>query len=514
MRHLYRKVTVIEYNEKVFQVFRDERGRYAFLRIGEDNKFHYPILEDLVGLIEIFSRKQKGVAFFENEVKPRLEKREEKRKKIGKFRNFYYKVALGVLVGGSVCALTAEISNRIAKEVSNDVGYSVEEIQSSMAASDDEVYTGSYGNRDITDTTDVYENEEEYEVQEIEVAESLVDLSNGYQMPTTWEGTSGRFDEKQVEHYSEHQTIIKDTTALNKYLGYKDVSYDKIEQAINENYSIPAEYKPIIKDFAKEMMDYYPGIEMRIFYENIKKMEIKYVEDSQDQAEAQIEGVEAWYNYCQNNLYVSKKLNLVEGSHDMIVFRHELGHALNTARIFSKDQILMCSLETLNYGHYIQEGANVMVTAYPFESRYGNQNLGLPLVSNELRVILEATPGFDPRQLVSQNIEYLEDFLDENNQCEISAQQLFDLMEIQSTEYYDGRFKGNKEDYAKIYKYIADVYIANVFNDSMSEDEINAYRNYLATMLTKDLSSAELVRTDVIDNAINNYLENRVTYHK
>jgi hypothetical protein len=155
-----------------------------------------------------------------------------------------------------------------------------------------------------------------------------------------------------------------------------------------------------------------------------------------------------------------------------------------------------------------------MVTAYPFESRYGNQNLGLPLVSNELRVILEATPGFDPRQLVSQNIEYLEDFLDENNQCEISAQQLFDLMEIQSTEYYDGRFKGNKEDYVKIYKYMADVYIANVFNDSMSEDEINAYRNYLATMLTKDLSSAELVRTDVIDNAINNYLENRVTYHK
>ena len=69
MEHLYRKVSTIEYNDKLFQVFRDEHGKYAFLRIGEDNKLHFPMIDDFIGLIEIFSNRNKGVLFYIDEEK-------------------------------------------------------------------------------------------------------------------------------------------------------------------------------------------------------------------------------------------------------------------------------------------------------------------------------------------------------------------------------------------------------------------------------------------------------------
>ena len=501
MEHLYRKVSTIEYNDKLFQVFRDEHGKYAFLRIGEDNKLHFPMIDDFIGLIEIFSNRNKGVLFYIDE-----EKFNENRRKRRKSR---FKLALGALVLAEVVGCSSNLMHEVSKHGNLDYTQieetiSIVDSDNKETDIDDEYDIGTVSSN--TDTSSTYQ--EAVEQTPIDY-ESKVDLSNGYQMPSYTSTNESAYNDNYIEKYSRHQTIIKDTRALYRYLHYESASYDKICEAIDYNPGIPDKYKQVIKDFAKDIMDYYPGIEMRVFYENMKELNIKYVEDSQDQAEAKIDGVEAWYNYYQDNMYISKNLDLSEGSHGLLVFRHELGHALNTARINTDDQILMCSMENQNYGHYIQEAANVIITTYPFKDRYTSTDLGFPLISNEMQLILEATPGYDPRQLVTQNIDCLEEFLDEKNECNIGAEKLFDLMELQTTQYYDSRIKGNTEDYAKIYQYIGEVYVNNVFNDGMSEDEINQYRDYMKSMLTKDLARTETVQLNALDEVIDNYLEQR-----
>ena len=62
--HLYRKITIISYNNNNYQVFRDEKGRYAFLRIDDEGKYHYPEINEFIGLANIYSQEPDKVAFF------------------------------------------------------------------------------------------------------------------------------------------------------------------------------------------------------------------------------------------------------------------------------------------------------------------------------------------------------------------------------------------------------------------------------------------------------------------
>ena len=64
--HYFRKISVVTYNFKKFQVFKDENNKYAFLEIGKDNKFHYPTLDDFIGLANIFAKDLDKEVYFRN----------------------------------------------------------------------------------------------------------------------------------------------------------------------------------------------------------------------------------------------------------------------------------------------------------------------------------------------------------------------------------------------------------------------------------------------------------------
>ena len=64
--HYYRKISIIKYNSKRFQVFKDEKNRYAFLELDENDRFIYPSLEDFICLANIFSKDLDKEVYFRN----------------------------------------------------------------------------------------------------------------------------------------------------------------------------------------------------------------------------------------------------------------------------------------------------------------------------------------------------------------------------------------------------------------------------------------------------------------
>ena len=61
MTYKFRKIAKFKYKDKKFQLFMDKFNRLAFLEIDENNKYHYPNLEDLFKLTTIFAKNNKSI---------------------------------------------------------------------------------------------------------------------------------------------------------------------------------------------------------------------------------------------------------------------------------------------------------------------------------------------------------------------------------------------------------------------------------------------------------------------
>lgn len=118
--------------------------------------------------------------------------------------------------------------------------------------------------------------------------------------------------------------IINDIKDLNQYLGYKRVTKELVLNAINNNPNLNTKYKRIAKNLLNAIIEKYPNTDLRIFYENIKTMEIKeYTIEEFHQAFPEAVGAGAQYN---------AKLNRITAINELPVelLYHEMYHSFHT----------------------------------------------------------------------------------------------------------------------------------------------------------------------------------------
>ena len=477
-KHSFRKISIVTYNSKRFQVFQDEKNRYAFLEIDKDNKFHYPSLEDFIGLVNIFSKD------LDKEVYHRNSKNSE--------TMYYFK--------SFVCTSTALLA------LSSALYFG---LKSQNIFTNDKI-------PDVVSFVDTYEPEE---LKQDNLGDTTVEVTIEKQSEKEEPKVVVSIPEPQENTYTKSKVVtddmygiygnqvdIYDSTALNKFLGEKDISIVDINNAIDNNASLDTELKTVIKDFAEQMIKTYPKIDMRLFYENINRLKVVY--ESQESINNHGD-MTAWYNYEFGEIHINKDINLSKGSYDLMVLRHELCHMISLGILKENDQTIVALIKNGAYGEYLQESIDVILSSKPFKSEYSFTDFGYGINTNELEAVLDVIPNVDYSVLANQDVYNIAAYLDSVNPNEISASRFIDLMDMQTICYYNiNSLQMENTEFKDLYRYIANTYLNNVVTSDMSYDEIIGIKENLINDLNKNLGYANNVTYyDEINNTFNEYIE-------
>ncbi len=302
------------------------------------------------------------------------------------------------------------------------------------------------------------------------------------------------------------QIDIYNSIALNKFLGDKYVTIDDINEVIDSNTNIDSRWKDIIKDFAERIISEYPEIDMRLFYENCKRLAIEY--DPYESLGGAEDKRLAFYNYEDGIIHVQESIDY-DSPYNLMIIRHELGHMISLGIIKSDtNKKIVCVTNFSDYGVYLREAIDVIISSKPYEKEYNFTDFGYSIIANELEVVLNAIPDFDISVLANQDVYNIAGYLQDVNYNSVSASRFISLMDQQTIDYYDfASDEPLQQDYKDIYRYIANTYVNHVLNKNMSSEEVQQISDTIKENLSKNLDhSFELDGIEEIDRIFNEYL--------
>lgn len=118
------------------------------------------------------------------------------------------------------------------------------------------------------------------------------------------------------------EIYVNDVKELEQYIGHLDVTKEMVIDAIDNNYNLNYRYKRIAKEIVNKLTAIYPNIDLRIFYENIKTMNV--IEYSSAEYEKNCPESSAAAYLTRSNTIISRK-----AAGDSVIC-HELCHAFNS----------------------------------------------------------------------------------------------------------------------------------------------------------------------------------------
>ncbi len=305
------------------------------------------------------------------------------------------------------------------------------------------------------------------------------------------------------------QVDIYDSRALNFFLGARNITLEDIIEVVDNNNNLDSRWKDIIKDFAEKVISEYPEIDMRLFYENCKRLTIEY-DPYEALAGSSEDSRSAIYNYEHGVIHVEENIDF-DNQYNLIVIRHELGHMISLG-ILKRDRgrKLVCLTNNGDYGMYFREAVAVIISSKPFEKEYYYTDFGYSIIANELELIVNAIPDFDISVLANQDIYNIAGYLGYVNYNSVPASRLIELMDLQTKDYYDmPSDEPLPEDYTEIYRYIANTYVNHVLNKNMSSEEVQQISDDIKAKLHKNVTySFELAGIEEIDRVFNEYMNN------
>ncbi|MDE5539199.1 MAG: hypothetical protein K2J20_01790, partial [Bacilli bacterium] len=146
---------------------------------------------------------------------------------------------------------------------------------------------------------------------------------------------------------------IKDLSELDDILGYKTISKEEIEMAIDNNDNLTPDLKSLAHQELDAILNEYPDADLRIFYENIKSLNVYMFETIEDLQKAQkLDGVAGSYSAVHNTIYLYK------GTSDEVK-AHEIKHTFHSFYRKVGDKVVVRSEEK---GHSLNEAMTNKLT--------------------------------------------------------------------------------------------------------------------------------------------------------
>lgn len=311
--------------------------------------------------------------------------------------------------------------------------------------------------------------------------------------------------------------LITDLKELDSVLGYTSVTKEQIIEAVSNNSNLTDYYKTIIYNLINRVYEEYPNIDLRVFYENVKTLEIREIPTEEFHEEYNNYSV-ANYDSVRNCINLSSNINLKTIYHELVhamwsfywsdygIYRASHYSALNEAMTNHITSLLFNDIDT-----YINEGLILdylmSITSYTYEdyTKYGIEGL--------INTLKEKYPSIDINYIcecantmkdTSLNLGVQVSF----NECNNLIDELFSLslLNIKEQNLYEAFanfvefLNGDRELFSK-YLELYNNKLLELGYEIISEDELNTitdkYQDFRNIVITnKDTYIGRMVSNE------------------
>lgn len=480
----FTKIAKFKMDGKTFVRFNNFRYGDAYLKLNEAGKYLLPTTEEFAKIISIF---------YNDEPKDIFRISSDMKKNHKKF-NFIPKLNHK----GKAIVITSALA------LSLITGCGLQENSGTIACQNNTGYTSSskvsHSNDDGDSISELLENATSTPIDPYE--EANYNSEDNAQRP---------FD---VTYEGDTYIKVNNSALFDDLFGKDEATLDDIYKAIDNNKSIPNEYKSFMKQYYTDLYEYYGGIELRVFEYNLKDVKFEQKPLEEIQWDTQLSSAYAYWDNKENKIVVSDNLDIENNAWDLVTLRHELGHLGNYFYIEDGEYAYKYQFKTTSTGGYVQEAMDCIFTTNPYLDYYesvGQDNTGYPLIQNELRVIIDCI-DYNPKDSIDHNIYYLENQMNQVMGDELDSHVIMGIIDMQQTENQDQVIELDEQEYIDLYTYITKLYMTKYVNNSMSYSEIMDQKDTLKDRLLKAVQNPEYVYVDVIDEVFENYcLDNNIT---
>ncbi len=466
-KKIFTRIATFKFDCSLYEIFIEKNDSIAFLKINNQGKYEFPTYDEFDKLVKYFSNRKNSTLLFHNGNHFKC--------KFIPCINFNRKKKLATVMLSSMLILST--------------------------------MTGcSYPDNNFSS-----------------VDKGTIILSYEGENPNTTEITpasESNYGFVETEDYEllESSKII--TLYNNKYFdilfGDNIFPEEELNSHIETNSNIPSNFKSYISQYIIDMHQAYSSLDFRGFNYNLSGLNFVFKKTEDIVLEC---GGLAYYDEKTNTMVVSEEIDLESDPLSIVIFRHELGHLFNNFTITKDGYTIKYNFNNAGRGRYVKEGLDVILTTNPFMSEYPleiQENMGYPITTNILRVMIDSLPNYEIEDSVSHNVFYLQNKLNEIMQDDIEASIIIELLEMQWMEYADGTIEVSKDDYEDLYGYVARLYLKANVTENMSQEEILNLSQILKERLCigVDPKKIDMIYVNIIDEVFANYLNENYSQKK
>lgn len=454
----YRQVVQFYYKGILYNMYLDNNNKHFFLK-NENNNLSYLDINELVDLVIHFHN-------IPNVMRVEKNSRNKKKKKI----------IPKVIIGGIAVSLTLSKFLIVFSLLQNKIN--------------DDKYRKDYN---ITSEYDQNElsNYLSFDDEDLNVTEENTEENN-----------------LEVDTYLESEWLnylyIYDMNYLDKALEYDNVTIDQVKEEIKNNNSISEKFKKYLYEYCDCLNEKYPNIELRVFYENLKTLEIVECDKSEMVFKTLSMDSYGCYVRTENKIYVLKDFEYEKGSWAYQVLFHEFSHCLRTGTWEKNGTEIKVQIEGQNFDNVTtSEALNSLFAVSLFD--YEEKDIAYQLQSNYHKILTENMDNYTLDDYVTHSESYYAKKLDEYNGDENYATVILELIQMQYDDYHDDSISIDQTEFYPIYDYIAKMYYKNNINSEMSYSDAKNVTEELIEKITFDVPEEYNIDTEHFFDYLDEY---------
>lgn len=275
----------------------------------------------------------------------------------------------------------------------------------------------------------------------------------------------------------------RDAKAYGELLGIdKKITVEDIKKILKTNDKISDEYKDFIIQYAEDFLRLYPESDFRVFYHNLKTLEIKVVSEEEMMKETVSLDSAACYLRKENQILLLDGLDFSRESDNYIILAHELTHCARST-VFKDEEGNERKTGYYEYylmGTYAEEG---IITNIVYEMQgLGKRADFYPLQSSFYRIIMDCT-GYSGSDFMNHSVNYLIKMMDDYMGDTQYAYKIVALIDSISSWKYTPYQDVDYENYQELCDYITKMYMKKYLNADMDKQEAETvYSDFISNV--------------------------------
>ena len=250
----------------------------------------------------------------------------------------------------------------------------------------------------------------------------------------------------------------------------KKITVNDIKEVLKTNTKLEQKYKDFIIQYATDWLNLYPNSDLKVFYHNLKTLEINEVSSNEIYKITFSYDTAACYIPKENKILILDGTSFEKESDNYIILTHELTHCARQTKYIAADdsERIIKYYERLEMGEYAEEG---VITNIAYEMQgLGKKSTFYAFQTSCYRIIMDCV-GYDGEDYMNHSVNYLIKKMDEFMGDEQYAYYIIALIDSISIKKYESYKTIDFTNYQDLCDYMTKMYMKKYLNADMNSEE-------------------------------------------